>query len=76
VGGVREPPPPVFGPGADEPDAALLERVAALLSPTPVSWDELARAAGAPGPLVKAALVELSLAGRAELLTGAMAVSA
>jgi len=41
-----------------------------------VSWDELARAAGAPGPLVNAALVELSLAGRAELLPGAMAVSA
>ena len=76
VRGVREPPPPTFKPRGEEPDAALLEQVAALLSPTPVSWDELARAANAPGPLVNAALVELSLAGRAELLAGGMAVNA
>ncbi len=59
-----------------EPDANLLKRIEELLSPTPTGWDELARAADAPGPLVYAALVELSLAGRAELLPGAMAVSA
>ena len=76
VRGVSEPPASEFDPRWEEPDAALLTQVAALLSPTPVSWDELARAAGAPGPLVNAALVELSLAGRAELLPGAMAVSA
>jgi DNA processing protein len=74
--GVSEPAPPAYGgPPAGEPEAALLERVAALLSPTPVSWDELARAAAAPGPQVYAALVELSLVGRAALLPGGMAVS-
>jgi DNA processing protein len=75
--GMREPEPPRYvPPRGPEPDAALLRRVADLLSPTPTAWDELARAAGAPGPLVYAALVELSLAGRAELLPGGMAVSA
>ncbi len=73
--GVSEPPPPAFGGQPQEPDAALLARVAELLSPTPVAWDELARAAGAPGPLVYAALVELSLAGRAELLPGGTVVT-
>jgi DNA processing protein len=73
--GVSEPPPGAYGPLGEEPDRALLERVADLLSPTPVAWDELARAAGAPGPEVYAALVELSLVGRAELLPGGMAVS-
>lgn len=59
------------GPPA-EPDSALIDRVAELLSPTPVSRDEVARAAQAPAPAVFAALVELSLAGRAELLPGGM----
>ena len=75
--GMREPEPSgCLPPRADEPDAALLQRVADLLSPTPTAWDDLARAAGAPGPLVYAALVELSLAGRCELLPGGTAVSA
>jgi DNA processing protein len=60
---------------AGEPDAALRDRVAALLSPTPVSRDELVRATGAPAPSVFAALVELSLGGRAELLPGGMVTS-
>ena len=68
--GERERPrfqgPPV------EPDAGLVERVAALLSPTPVSRDEVVRAARGPAPAVLAALVELSLAGRAELLPGGL----
>jgi len=74
--GMREPEAPGFThrpPG--EVDKALLDRVAALLSPTPASWDDLARAAGAPGPAVYAALVELSLAERCELLPGSLAVS-
>jgi DNA processing protein len=75
VRSVQEPPLSAFGASPGEPEAALLERVAALLSPTPVAWDELARAADAPGPQVYAALVELSLVGRAELLPGGMAVS-
>ena len=68
--GEREPRPYV-GPPAD-PDPGLLARVAELLSPTPVSRDEIVRAAQAPAPAVFAALVELSLAGRAELLPGGM----
>ncbi|HEY9216759.1 MAG TPA: DNA-protecting protein DprA, partial [Phenylobacterium sp.] len=44
--------------------------------PTPVSRDELVRAAAAPAPNVFAALVELSLAGRAELLPGGMVAAA
>ena len=59
------------GPPA-EPDPGLIERVAALLSPTPVPRDEIVRAARAPSPAVLAAMVELSLAGRAELLPGGL----
>jgi DNA processing protein len=74
--GMREPEPSGYVPQrTEEPDAALLQRVAELLSPTPTAWDELARAAAAPGPVVYAALVELSLAGRCELLPGGLAVS-
>jgi DNA processing protein len=58
-----------------EPDDALREAVAALLCPTPVSRDELVRATGAAAPLVFAALVELALAGRCELLPGGMVSS-
>ena len=73
---MREPPLPAYvPPPAGESDMALRRRVPAMLSPTPTGWDELARAAGAPGPLVYAALVELSLAGKAELLPGGTAVS-
>ena len=71
--GFREPERSPFRGAPDaEPDAALRERVAALLSPTPVSRDELVRAAAAPAPAVFAALMELALAGRAELLPGGM----
>ncbi|WP_332771730.1 DNA-processing protein DprA [Phenylobacterium sp.] len=55
--------------------AAVRERVAALLSPTPVSRDELIRAAGAPAAIVLAALVELALADRAELTAGGLVSS-
>ncbi|MDO1560355.1 DNA-processing protein DprA [Brevundimonas sp. 2R-24] len=59
--------------GADfEADEALREQVAALLSPTAVARDEIVRALGAPSAAVLAALVELSLAGRAQLLPGGM----
>jgi DNA processing protein len=75
--GFREPEPRGYvAKGAGEPDDALRETVAALLSPTPVSRDELVRATGAPAPLVFAALVELSLAGRCELLPGGMVATA
>ncbi|HYE47732.1 MAG TPA: DNA-processing protein DprA [Caulobacter sp.] len=69
---VREPDRPWTGP-ADEADVdAVRERLAALLSPTPVSRDELVRALGEPAPVVFAALTELSLAGRIDLLPGGM----
>lgn len=74
--GLGEPEPPAYRPATDDPDATLVECVAALLSPTPVSRDELVRAAAAPAPAVFAALVELSLAGRAELLPGGMVAAA
>ncbi|WP_029416387.1 DNA-processing protein DprA [Brevundimonas bacteroides] len=56
-----------------EPDAAFLDRVAALLSPTPTPRDEIARALNVPVADVAAALLELSLMGRATLLPGALA---
>jgi DNA processing protein len=73
--GMREPEPPAYcSQGLGEPDAKLLKQIEDMLSPTPTPWDEIARAANVPGPLVYAALVELSLAGRADLLPGGMAV--
>jgi DNA processing protein len=71
-----EPGPdnPFDGVG-DDIDAALIERVAALLSPTPTPRDELARALGLPIGTVAAALLELDLAGRAELLPGGLVVA-
>jgi DNA processing protein len=59
------------GPGP-EPDDTLRRQVAALLSPTPVSRDEIVRATGAPPSAVFAALVELALAERCEMLPGGM----
>lgn len=63
-------------PDSDVDFDALRERLAALLSPTPVSRDELVRATGAPTSAVMAALVELALAERAELLSGGMVAGA
>ena len=70
---VREPDAALFDASADDPvDARLLERVAALLSPTPTPRDELARAIGLPMHVVAGALLELNLAGRCELLPGGL----
>ncbi|WP_337186114.1 DNA-processing protein DprA [Phenylobacterium sp.] len=74
LGDLREPEAPRFHPAPVEPDDALRRRLAELLSPTPVSRDELVRAAAAPPAAVLAALTELALAGRAELLPGGMVV--
>ncbi len=49
----------------DSEAEAVRERVADLLSPSPVSRDDLVRSTGAPARSVIAALVELELAGRA-----------
>jgi DNA processing protein len=73
IAGFRAPPTPDYALGDDESPPELLERVFDLLSPTPVHVDELARQVGAPAGAVFAALVELSLAGRAELMAGSMA---
>jgi VanZ family protein len=68
---LRAPPSEPMDYG--EVDDAFLDRVAALLSPTPTPRDEIARALNAPMGQVAAALLELSLAGRAELLPGGLA---
>ncbi|MDQ1193008.1 DNA processing protein [Brevundimonas vesicularis] len=69
---LREPPadPMRFD---DDIDDAFLDRVAALLSPTPTPRDEIVRALNAPVSQVAAALLELSLTGRADLLPGGLA---
>ncbi len=72
--GFQEPEARPFAGRPPAPDDALRRRLADLLSPAPVSRDELVRAAGAPAPAVFAALMELALAGRAELLPGGMVV--
>ena len=45
---------------------AARERIIALLGPSPITLDELARAAEAPARAVRVALLELELAGRVE----------
>ncbi|MDP1874002.1 DNA-processing protein DprA [Phenylobacterium sp.] len=77
LGGLADPGAAFKGAAViTDSDAALTEKVAALLSPTPVSRDELVRATGREPGAVAAALVELALAGRAELLPGGMAATA
>ncbi|OYX31030.1 MAG: DNA protecting protein DprA [Caulobacterales bacterium 32-69-10] len=56
----------------DAAAARMRDKVEAMLSPTPTSRDEIARALGGPPQGVFAALVELAVAGRAELLPGGM----
>lgn len=75
-GGFRAPDVSFEPAPADDSDIeALREKVAGLLSPTPISRDEIVRASGAPAPVVLAALIELTLAGRAELLAGGLAAA-
>jgi DNA processing protein len=50
----------------------LRDRVYACLSPTPVPRDEVVRALDEPAPGVLAALVELALAGRCDLMPGGL----
>jgi DNA processing protein len=76
ISSVREDARDAYAP--DEPgdvaDAALRDRIDALLSPTPTLRDELVRLTGASASAVGAALIELALAGRAELLAGGLVV--
>lgn len=82
-------PPVLEEPGGphyedERPDPAFLdneadrirEEIAGLLSPAPVSRDELARITGAPAGAVLAALMELELAGRCVLAPGGMVSAA
>lgn len=69
---LREPPADPMRFDGDIDDT-FLDRVAALLSPTPTPRDEIARALNAPVSQVAAALLELSLTGRADLLPGGLA---
>lgn len=69
---LREPPADPMRFDGDIDDA-FLDRVAALLSPTPTPRDEIARALNAPVSQVGAALLELSLTSRADLLPGGLA---
>ena len=64
------PAPRLADPGPPEAPAELIERVAALLGPTPVALDALAREAGISGADLAAALTDLELAGRAERHAG------
>jgi DNA processing protein len=77
--GVWEPDSPSVlfpPPELDAPQPAdAIERLEALLSPTPASLDELARDAKLCAGAAAAALVELALAGKAELLPGGLAIS-
>ena len=74
----RRPAPPQPAPSEipDDEIDALREKIAGLLSPAAVSRDELVRITGAPAAVVYGALVELSIAGRAELRPGNMAAAA
>ena len=60
----REPavgPPPLTEPASDE-----RARIVALLSPTPVSIDDLVRLSRSPPAIVRTVLLELEIAGRLE----------
>jgi DNA processing protein len=74
--GLREPEPPTAPPVAWEDADGLATRLEALLSATPVTLDALVRDAAASPAAVSAALMELALAGRAELLPGGLAALA
>jgi DNA processing protein len=70
-----EPPPA----GVSEPEdlgPADQARIESLLSDAPISLDDLAREAGVSAGATAAVIVELALAGRAELLPGGLAISA
>jgi DNA processing protein len=76
--GFSAPDSPTYEQGVTPEDpetAAVVEALSGLLSPTATPIDELARAVEAPVSTVLAALIELSLAGRATILPGGLAVA-
>lgn len=66
---------PLFDEHSNEPPAGLPKKIAALLSPTPVHVNDLARLTKAPLGAVAAALTELELGGQAASLPGGYAAS-
>lgn len=75
--GVSEAEPPYSLPVEDssgESAEAFTAEIESLLSSTPVRLDDLARDAGVSSSAVASAVVELCLAGRAELLPGGLAI--
>ena len=68
--------PPTDHDALDRAAERLRENVFALVSPTPAPIDEIVRALATPAPPIFAALVELSLAGRVELLPGGLVARA
>tara|TARA_R110000868_G_scaffold323066_1_gene584007 strand:- start:1708 stop:2853 length:1146 start_codon:yes stop_codon:yes gene_type:complete len=66
--------PPGPGPSAPEtsPSAIPAERIEALLSPTPISADELARQAAIPVGQIRAILLELEMEGKIDVLPGGL----
>ncbi|MBL8530459.1 MAG: hypothetical protein JNK94_01885 [Hyphomonadaceae bacterium] len=62
--------------GAPAAPPGLPRKLAALLSPTPVHINDLARLLEAPAGAVAAALTELEIEGRAASLPGGYAASA
>ena len=61
-----------FEQAENPPPAATVERVQALLSPTPISADELARQAAIPVGEIRAILFELEIEGRIDVLPGGL----
>lgn len=61
---------------APPPPPGLPKKIAALLSPTPIHVNDLARLVEAPAGMVAAALTELELEGRAASLPGGYAAQA
>ncbi|MDE2578941.1 MAG: DNA-processing protein DprA [Hyphomicrobiales bacterium] len=57
-----------YAPAVDDQDARAM--IAAMLGPTPIAVDDLARAARLPAPAVLTALVELEMAGLTERHAG------
>jgi DNA processing protein len=64
----RRAPPEAAAPASAPNDAAA--QVAALLGPTPVAFDDLARASGLPPAALSAALAELEIEGRIDRRPG------
>lgn len=77
--GLRAPPPPRYDGEEDADDDLPDTQIAAVrqaLSPTPLSIDELARAAGIGAARCAAILMELELSGEATTLPGGLACRA